>query len=82
MLTPQDRRAKYKAIEQSQRTRIRNLAALITSNGIETLARVLGVSPRLLASLVAGSRRFTPDLTRDFEYSLKLPDGWFDQAIP
>ncbi len=83
MLTARDRQAKYDRIEGLRKTRIDNVRQLQELYGSVTgLARALGQDPSFICAIAGPNprRNIAEALARDIEFTLKLPEGWLDQA--
>lgn len=83
MLTEQDRKLKYKAIEQVYRLRRTNLTTLMHLCGSwAELGRRTAQSPSFLIQLAGPhpSRSISENVAREIERTLKLSPNWLDQA--
>lgn len=81
MLTRNDRRHAYKAIEATRLRRVKNLRRLQDLFGSTAeLARHLGKAPSFVTAICGPNprREIGEVLARDIENALKLTTGWLD----
>jgi hypothetical protein len=82
MLTKQERKQQYRAIEKVRLLRVKNLRALQDFYGSTAeLSRRIGKAPSFVTSLCGPNpRRDVGEvLARDIEQLLHLSSGWLDQ---